>query len=255
MKIIFVPPTTTTNQGYGRNHQFIGKSASDQSSQIAKLQDTIDNMSIQQWDMEEKNNYLTVKLCELETKLEGCYAIQSKYEKTKERDDADNNAHYAKLREELESLKSSKVNDEHMAKKLIQLATHNVWLKEQLAQSRLNEFETCQQAIIQDPPTEIKKFQEQVTGFINERAKYDCQLFAPNSTPCGHCTSCQLINLRKSSELHTNYYTNVIKTLMDGLKSIANISWWWNMHKALPIVSSTIYKAKTIPNPTTELLS
>ena len=95
-------------------------------------------------------------------------------------------------KKEMEKLRKAQVNEEHLARKLVQLCNENNQLRADICNLKEQEKSACNIMAGKEPIPEIKKYQEQVARLLKERVDFDCQIATPGSSLCGGCISCQL---------------------------------------------------------------
>jgi chromosome segregation ATPase len=154
------------------------------SKKCIALQETLDAMSIEKWDMEERNRNMAHRITEIESKFHyltlSCKYWETIYNKAKKdlESSEDNIKHIAdqlnyqnKTNElckiEMDKLRSSKVSDEHMARKLINLVDE-LRIQKEIVEKTKQEYENKQIRAYEAPPEEIRKYHEQITRLQKE---------------------------------------------------------------------------------------
>lgn len=85
------------------------------------------------------------------------------------------------VKAEIDKLRAEKVNNEHLAKKLLETYEENSRLKEDLRNTKPA-----------DESEQLIQYKTQVTRLIEEKASYDCNADATGKTPCGQCLTCRM---------------------------------------------------------------
>lgn len=186
---------------------------------VALLQDTLDKMTVEKWDNEEKLKDAVLQIASLQIHLEGARAslnrvqssamqdIQNEHrmyaEQVKEVERVTNNYKHAQqtiaqlnttialAQKEMENLRKTRVSEEHLARKLILFADENSRLKGEIQTLRLQEREAMEIINKHQDPAEIQQYKAQVNRLLEERATYDCQAEKLQKEPCGQCLKCQ----------------------------------------------------------------
>ena len=186
---------------------------------VALLQDTLDKMTVEKWDNEEKLKDAVLQIASLQIHLEGARAsltrvqnsamqdIQNEHrmyaEQVKEVERVTNNYKHAQqtiaqlnttialAQKEMENLRKTRVSEEHLARKLILFADENSRLKGEMQTLRLQEREAMEIINKHQDPAEIQQYKAQVNRLLEERATYDCQAEKLQKEPCGQCLKCQ----------------------------------------------------------------
>jgi hypothetical protein len=197
----------------------------EQSEEIEAMQKTLDDQAILRWDLEERNHDLTTRVMLLEAFMEGAKSNQQREAKilqqtesryadvVKRLEISGKNVQHAKeaaayqektvglAKIEMDKLRATKVSDEHLARKLIELVEENRKLREDISTKKQQELEVV--AIINNQ----EKYAEQVNRLLNERINYNCQealtTVDRKVIECGKCLSCQLKQAKNISEQTT----------------------------------------------------
>jgi len=127
-----------------------------QTEELEIMKKTPDTQSVLQWDLEDKNNALTMRVMQLEGFLEGSKSNEKREseilrqtefryaEVVRQLQVTEKNLQFAKeavaykeksvqlAKVEMEKIRASKVSDEHLARKLIELVEENRKLKQNL---------------------------------------------------------------------------------------------------------------------------
>jgi len=193
-------------------------------NKVVGLEDTIDRVTTEKWDLADKVRRLETELESTRCQLKGLHDLQQRQqagnneelfraqrnvaaaEKEQERiqqnyDHAQQtirqmNATVEAAKKEVENIRKTRVAEEHLARKLVELCNENNKLRAEIVNLKEQEKQACEimTAKVNELP-EVKKYQEQVTRLLQERVSLDCQLSyagGEQGTFCGGCLSCQL---------------------------------------------------------------
>ena len=255
-----------------------------QTEELEAMQKTLDDQACLRWDLEDKNNTLTMRVMQLEAFLEGSKSnaareaeilrqTEARYaEVVKQLQVTEKNLQHAKeaaayqektvqlAKVEMEKIRASKVSDEHLARKLIELVEENRKLREDLVAQKMQEREALDIINNRETPAEIKKYQEQVTRLLQERVDYDCQVTKTSSSLCGGCLACQLQqaqhvleqtaqNLKKANDERDVAKSNndsKIKSLEDKVKLVVALDNELRQYKQLTtLLTDGLHQART----------
>jgi septation ring formation regulator EzrA len=195
---------------------------------IRTLEEKLDDITTQAWDIDEENHFFANCIRDLEFRIDSLNACLTK-EKTNasiaeqkcevaERNTRATNQQFCQLdykyrlaEKEIEKLRAAKVSDEHMARQLLRLVEENKTLKEEL-----NRIKCMSIIAANEPAEEIAKFKEQTTRLIAENATYACPASKDNTlVACGKCLTCTVKALRAKNEKQESdlEYLNMINNM------------------------------------------
>ena len=219
-----------------------------QTNEIAALQKQLDHLTTLKWDHEEEISKLTSQVFHLQfhldsekaTKLSISNETEKHHQNTlKDLDICRSNLKYstehikeldetirlAKL--EMDKLRSSKVSDEHLARKLLELVEENNKLKEsniELLQINKELLANSNQPI----PDEIKKYQEQVTRLLAEKVINEDKIrFLQQSvvpTNISSISASDVDKIREERDFAVRSYHCLTETFNENRKLISQLS-------------------------------
>ncbi len=238
-------------QNTGRYFLSIMKAKS-QPSQIEELQAKLDDISVLNWDLEERCHILSDRKAELEFQCVGHHATISRLEKYRHEDAiqyaktkkdleaSESNRKYAMeqlkiqnqtielAKAEIEKLRSSKISADHLARKAIEQVSKN-----ETIQKELNELNASMQSQIEAvredyenrdvQSLEIQKYKTQTTRLIQEKVQQQ-QLIDHTDALLKQAIT-DLNNLKELFAASKKEFDDKLRILINALALISHLSW------------------------------
>lgn len=204
------------------------------SPQVEKLEQTIDDVTTENWDLKDKIARQEMENISLREQLKGCQELQQRMQSSgneelrrawdkvnaaeKEQERLQNNYEHAQqtirqlnanmelAKKEVEKFSKAHIAEEHFARKLVEMCNENNRLRADICTLKEQEKAACEimNAKLETIP-EYKAYQVQVTRLLDQMRTYDCQkamvTVGDEEIPeCGTCITCQLKQTKKILE-------------------------------------------------------